>query len=263
MKLSKSSRHEQILTQITQTPSLRVAELAGRMGVSTETIRRDLDELTEQGLVNRTYGGAVRTPSTEPSVGERHAFFVAERTRIARAASALIRPGNLVMIGAGATTTHVARRIALDHKNLTVVTHSFGVATVLALNPTITILIAPGTYLPSEGATVGAHTIRFLEQFAADVSITGASGMTPEGVSDALVEPAAVYGAIASRAAHAICVADHSKFDKLFAVRYAPFPLIGTLVTDAAPRGELAEALQRHGVRVIVAPEKRDVAGPA
>jgi len=253
MKLSKSSRHSQILTQITQTPSLRVAELAARMGVSTETIRRDLDELTSQGLVNRTYGGAVRTPSTEPSVGERHALFVAERERIARAASALVRPGSLVMIGAGATTTHVARRIAVEHKGLTVITHSFGVATVLALNPTITVLMAPGAYLPSEGATVGAHATRFINEFSADLAILGASGLTSEGATDALLEPAAVYGAIASRAGETMVVADHSKFDRVFAARYASWREIGTVVTDMAPTGALADSLARHRVKVVTA----------
>lgn len=253
MKLTKSSRHAQILTLITQAPSLRVAELAARMGVSTETIRRDLDELTEQGLVNRTYGGAVRSPSVEPSIGERHALFVEERERIARAASALVQPNSLVMIGSGATTTHVARRIAIDHTNLTVITHSFGAATVLSLNPTISVLMAPGAYLASEGSTVGVHAARFFEQFSASLAILGASGLTADGATDALVEPAAVYGAIISRSADIMVVADHSKFDRVFAARYATWREIGTLVTDGTPTGELAETLARHRVRVVEA----------
>jgi DeoR/GlpR family transcriptional regulator of sugar metabolism len=253
MKLTKASRHAQILAQVTQSPSLRVAELAARMQVSTETIRRDLDELTEQRLINRTYGGAVRTPNKEPSIGERHALFVAERERIARAASARVKPGSLVMIGAGATTTHVARRIAVEHKGLTVITHSFGVATVLALNPTITVLIAPGAYLASEGATVGAHTARFLDAFSADLAILGASGLTGEGATDALLEPAAVYGAMVARSAETMVVADRSKFDRLFAARYASWRELATLVTDAPPEGALAETLSRHGVEVVAA----------
>lgn len=253
MKLTKASRHAQILAEVTQSPSLRVVELADRMGVSTETIRRDLDDLTEQGLVNRTYGGAVRSPSAEPSVGERHTLFVAERERIARAAAALIAPGSLVMIGSGSTTTHVARRIAMEHKRLTVITHSFGVATVLSANPTITVLMAPGQYLASEGATVGAHTARFLNEFSPDLAITGASGLTGEGATDALVEPAAVYGAIVARAARTMVVADHSKFDQVFAARYASWRELGTLVSDKAPEGALADTLARYKVDVVVA----------
>lgn len=72
MKKPKSVRQERILTELNQAPSLRVAVLARRLDVSTETIRRDLDEMTKQGLLNRTYGGAVRSLSTEPSVTERH-----------------------------------------------------------------------------------------------------------------------------------------------------------------------------------------------
>ncbi|PZQ13686.1 MAG: DeoR/GlpR transcriptional regulator [Ancylobacter novellus] len=253
MKRSKSSRHEDILAEIGQSPSLRVAELAGRLGVSTETIRRDLDELTNKGLINRTYGGAVRAPGSEPSVGARHALFVAERERIARAASARVGGARLVMIGAGATTTHVARRIAADHKNLTIVTHCFGVATVLAPNPTITVLIAPGAYLGGEGATVGAHTLRFLSDFSADLAIVGASGITPEGASDALIEPAAVYGAIVARAAETMLVADHSKFDRVFPARYASWREIARLVCDRAPGGRLGETLARQDVEVVVA----------
>lgn len=253
MKPSKAARHSHILAEVGQTPSLRVAELAARMGVSTETIRRDLDELTEQRLINRTYGGAVRSPGAEPAVGERHGLLVAERERIARAASARIKPGAMVMIGSGATTTHVARRIAIDHRRLTVVTHSFSVATVLALNPTIDVLMAPGRYLASEGAMVGALTTRFFGDYAADVAIVGASGLTSEGATDAMVEEAAVYGTIVSRAAEVLMVADRSKFDQVFPARFASWREIGTLVSDAKPDGTLAETIKRHGVELVLA----------
>ncbi|WP_020184779.1 DeoR/GlpR family DNA-binding transcription regulator [Methylopila sp. 73B] len=253
MKLTKAARHEEILAQITQQPSLRVADLAGRLRVSTETIRRDLDELTDQGLVNRTYGGAVPMRGAEPSVGERHGLFIAERERIARAASARIKPGALLMIGSGATTTHVARRIAVEHKGLTVVTHSFSVATVLSLNPTITVLMAPGNYLASEGATVGVHAARFLHDFSADLAILGASGLTSEGATDARLEPAAIFSVLASRAAETLVVADRSKFDKVFPARYASWRELGALVCDQPPEGPLAEMLRRHGVDVTVA----------
>lgn len=253
MKLSKSSRHSEILSELSRAPSLRVADLADRMNVSTETIRRDLDELTERKLINRTYGGAVRTPSSEPSVGQRHTLFVAERERIARAASARIKPGSTVLIGSGATTTHVARRIAADHRYLTVVTHSFSAATVLAANPTISLIMAPGAYLASEGATVGALTARFLDDFSADVAIVGASGLTAEGVSDALVEPAAVYAKLVSRAAETMVTVDHSKFHKVFTARFASWRELATVVCDEKPDGPLARALERHGVEVVVA----------
>lgn len=249
----KQARQAQILAALGQGPSLRVAELARRLSVSTETIRRDLDALTEQGLLNRTYGGAVSPPSREPALNERHRLLVAERERIARAASGLVQPGSLVMLGSGATTTHVARRLAMEHRDLTVITHAFSVATALSLNPTITVLLAPGVYQAAEGAVLGAHTQSFLAGFNADLAILGASGLSPEGPSDALIASATVYSAMAARAAATLLVADRSKFGAVFAARWADWKQIARLVTDAAPEGALGAALARHGVAVTVA----------
>ena len=252
MKKPKSVRQERILTELNQAPSLRVAELARRLDVSTETIRRDLDEMTEQGLLNRTYGGAVRSLSTEPSVTERHTLFVTERERIARAAVQILKGAQVLMIGSGSTTVHTARRIAVEMKNITVLTHSFGVATVLSINPTIKVVMLPGDYHATEGATVGAHAVSFLNSFYADFAILGASGLGPDGPSDALLECGAVYTAMVSRAACSVIVADHSKHDRLFPARYAPWRDITNVVTDQAPGDKLRESLNSNGVKLTV-----------
>ncbi|SIR24706.1 transcriptional regulator, DeoR family [Rhizobium sp. RU20A] len=253
MKKPKSLRQERILTELTQAPSLRVAELARRLDVSTETIRRDLDELTGQGLLNRTYGGAVRSLSTEPSVTERHMLFVAERERIARAAVQILKGARVLMIGSGATTVHTARRIAVEMKDITVLTHSFGVATVLAINPTIKVIMLPGDYHATEGATVGAHAVTFLHGFNADVAVLGASGLGSDGPSDALIECGAVYSTMMARSARTLVVADHSKHDRLFPARYAPWGAISDLVTDAAPVAPLRDRLIANAVTVTLA----------
>ena len=254
MKRSKSERQARILTELNGAPSLRVAELARRLNVSTETIRRDLDEMTEQGLLNRTYGGATRPLGTEPSISERHTLYVGERERIAKAVIPLIKGARILMIGSGSTTTHVARRIAVDMRDITVITHSFGVATVLSINPTIKVLMLPGDYNSTEGSTVGAHTVSFLGNFYADHAILGASGLTTEGPSDALMEVSAVYSAIVSRSASTILAADHSKHDRMFAARYANWRQINHLVTDGPVTGPLATALHQAGVDIHVTP---------
>lgn len=253
MRRSKASRQEQILAELNRSPSLRVAELARRLVVSTETIRRDLDAMTEQGLLNRTYGGAVRPLGTEPSVTERHALHVPERERIAKVAVPLLKTARILMIGSGATTVHVARRIAVEMKNIAVITHSFGVATVLSLNPTIKVLMMPGDYHPGEGATVGAHAVSFLNDFHADCAIIGASGLAPDGPSEALLECGAVYSAMVARAARCMVVADHSKHDRVFAARYTPWRTVATLVTDRPPEGALSTALEQNAVSVTLA----------
>lgn len=253
MARSPSSRHRRILSELEQRPSLRVSELAERLEVSTETIRRDLDRLTEEGLLDRTYGGAVRRRSLEPSVSERHGMRAAERERIARRACEGLAGASHFFIGSGATTVHVARRIALEMNNVTVVVHSFGVATVLALNPTIRIIMAPGNYHASEGAMFGSATLRFLDRHNVDVALLGASGLTPEGVTDALLEAGDVYAVMAARAGRTMLVADSSKFGVAFPALWARWEDIDALVSDEAPPRGLARALEAGGVAVSVA----------
>lgn len=249
---AKSDRQARILAELNRAPSLRVADLAEHLEVSTETIRRDLDELTEQGLLNRTYGGAVRPLSSEPSLSERHSYFIAERERIACAAVQLIKTGRVFIMGSGATTVHVARRMSAELTNITVITHSLGAATVVSVNPTIKVIMLPGDYHASEGATVGAQTVSFLNNFYADFTILGASGLTIEGPTDALIDCGTVYGAMSNRAAKTLVVADHSKFDRIFPSRYVAWRDVDHLVTDAEPEGSLMSSLKLNKVTVTV-----------
>ena len=252
MKHEKTARQRQILSALDVAPSLRVAELAQRLGVSTETIRRDLDELTSAGLLNRTYGGAVRALSHEPAVAERHAMFVAERRRIAAATVPLLAGAKVLILGSGSTLVHVAHEVAARLRDILVITHSYGVASALAVNPTIKLLMLPGDYYAAEGTTLGGHTVAFLQTLHADVTVLGASGLTGEGPNDALPETAAVYAAMAARGARTIITADHSKFNRVFTARYAAWRDVDTLVTDKPPEGELVWGLEAAGVGVVL-----------
>ncbi|MBY8974800.1 DeoR/GlpR transcriptional regulator [Rhodobacteraceae bacterium NNCM2] len=247
------TRHRRILAELELKPSLRVSELADRLAVSQETVRRDLDAMTAEGLVDRTYGGAMRRRSLEPSVNERHNMRVTEREAIARAGCEFLAGSTHLMIGSGATTVHLARRIATSMNKLTVICHSFGVATVLSLNPTITVIIAPGIYHSGEGAVHGAATLRYLEGFRVDWAILGASGLTGDGPTDALIEAAEVYQTMVERAERTLLLADSSKFDQVFPAKWAEWSDIAALVTDAAPAPPLATAIAEAGAEVVIA----------
>lgn len=252
-RLSKPERHERIVAEARGTATLRVSRLAAELGVSTETVRRDLDELGHRGLISRTYGGAVRPFASEPAVRERHAMMVEERTRIAAQAVRRIRAGDVLMIGGGATTVHVARRLAAECKDLTVLTHSFGVATVLATNPTLTVIVTPGRFDAQEGCLFGPETTAFLSDHHANRAIVGASGLTADGACDVNLQAAAVYRVMLDRAAETVIVADHSKFGNRAVAVYGRWREIGTLITDRRPEGPLGRALERGGVELIVA----------
>jgi DeoR/GlpR family transcriptional regulator of sugar metabolism len=249
----KRSRQERILAEMLATPSLRVGDLAADLDVSTETIRRDLFELEERGLLNRTYGGAVRPFAEEPSVTERHRMMVSEREAIAVRAVKFIKPREVIAIGAGATTTHVARRVAAECRNITVIAHSFSVATAVAANPTIEVIMCPGRYNAREGMMVGAETVEFLQSFNINRAILGASGMTREGLADVEAPAAWVYKAMMRRADETIVVADHKKFEVQALAIWARFREVRHLVVDEAPTGALARAISTAQVEVTLA----------
>jgi DeoR/GlpR family transcriptional regulator of sugar metabolism len=253
MSNKKTVRQNEITVLLRQAPSMRVNELADKLGVSTETIRRDLDEMEVQGVLERTYGGAILHLDQEPGLKERRNLLVAEREAIARQAVKEIQGATHLMIGSGATTVHVARRIAAEMSHLTVIAHSFGVAIELAHNPTITVLMAPGYYIATEGANHGTYTLRFLENFWVDCTIVGASGLSLDGPCDALIEAGEIYTSMLAHASRKILVADKSKFNLRYPARFAGWADIDLLITDESPFGELALTLERHNVSLKIA----------
>ncbi len=254
MKHEKRERQAKILAALGSASSLRVAELALKLNVSTETIRRDFDEMTRAGLLNRTYGGAVRALSTEAnSASERHNLYLAERQRIAQATVAQVADARILFMGSGSTAVHVAQQVAARLKDIMVVTHSFGVAAALGSNSSIKVMMIPGLYHAGEASTIGGHAIVFLQSLYADYVILGANGLTEDGPSDAVPEIAAVNMAMLGRAAKCVLAADQSKFNLLFATRFAGWPQVGTLVTDAPPPGALRQTLEANRVHLVVA----------
>ena len=252
MKLTKSDRQSRIVAELRSTPSLRVNELATLLGVSTETVRRDLAELGERGLINRTYGGAMRPLTFEPALAEREKLMVEERERIASAAVRLVEDNDILMIGGGATTTIFARRLAAERDHLTVITHAFSIAVALASNPFHKVLMLPGQYDSREGLIHGPDTIEALQRYRAGKAFLGSSGLTAEGPSDAGVGPSLIYGAMMRRSSETVILADHSKFDRASLSVYGPWSESVLLVTDRMPEGELLSAIETSGARCLV-----------
>ncbi|GLR67774.1 DeoR family transcriptional regulator [Acidocella aquatica] len=255
-RLSKAERQSRIIAELRATPSLRVNMLSERLRVSTETVRRDLAELDDAGLISRTYGGAMRSVPFEPAISVREGLMIAERESIAQAAVQLVERNDILMIGGGATTLHVARRLSVAFNDLTVITHAFSIAAAIAANPTHKVLMLPGQFEGREGLIHGPETIDALQRFHANKAFLGASGLTAEGPNDAGIGPGLTYGTMMRRAAHSIIVADHSKFEKPSLTVYGRWSAATTLVTDQRPKGKLAAALLHANTNVIeAAPE--------
>jgi DeoR/GlpR family transcriptional regulator of sugar metabolism len=243
-RLSKKDRQDRILAELRVASTIRISDLADALGVSYETVRRDLEEMDEGGLINRTYGGAVARPfGFEPAWNERFNDMIDERQRIAALAVGFVQAREVLMIDAGATTLHFARRLAAEAKDLTVITNCFAVGMAFGGNPTVEVIACPGRYDSHEGSVSGPDTIAFLGRFNANRCLIGASGITSEGPNDAHSSAAAVKRAMLLRCQERILLVDHSKFDRPNLETICPLSHIHRLVTDAAPPRELARAL--------------------
>lgn len=250
---SKDRRHEAILAELRASPAIRIVELATAFRVSTETIRRDLDELSSAGLVSRTYGGATGALlSSEPPLDDRYGMNELQRLAMAKSVVKLVREGDSLMIDAGATTIYVARRLAAEFNDLTIVTTSFGVASAFAANPQIRVRMCPGDYDRRDGGVSGSDTVEYLKQFHASRTIISASRLDQDGPSDFNPNSVWIKRAMIQSSDEAILVLDHDKLEKIAFERICPLPDIRWLVTDRQPPAKLGEALHDAKVNVCV-----------
>ncbi len=253
-RIRKAERQQVILSELKLESHVRIAHLAERFGVSTETVRRDLDALSRQGLVTRSYGGAAAVPmGVQPPYGERSRAFIEQRARIGRLAAQLVQPGDVLMIDAGSTTSQFARALVLASVRLTVLTNSLPIATTLGQSDTIDVILCPGDLVAGEAAVYGDETDAFLTRYHADRAFIGAGGLTGAGIMDVNRAASAVKRRMLQQSAAGYLLLDHTKFDIRLLSLVAPLTSISALVSDAKPPPGLRTALDSAGVEVHIA----------
>lgn len=249
----KEMRHARILEALEANPTLRVNQLADKLEVSTETIRRDLAELDQIGRLSRTYGGAVSAGSQfEPALTERLALHLAERQAIAHTAIEQFGEAETLVLGGGATMLTFARALRDTQQRRTVITPAYPIAVELSSNPLIEIMLLPGIFEPQERVVYGPETIRALDRYRAEVAIIGASGLAAAGISEAMLQVGEIYGAMLRTAERVVVLADHSKFGKRALTLLSGWSNRISLVTDRMPEGELYLTMRETGAQIIL-----------
>jgi len=253
--LSKSERHRRIVAALGAHTTVRISSLAAEFGVSAETVRRDIDELTRRGLVARTYGGAAVTHvGVQPGVEDRDRIAVTERARIGAAAAALVSAGDVIMVDSGSTTSHFARALAARAPQVTVLTNSYTVATILSAVESVRVIMCPGDFYATERGVYGPETTAFLSRFHADLAFIGASALSVEGPSDVETRASWVKRTMVERAERTLLLIDSGKFGKHHLEVVCPLRSLSGIVTDQPPPGELGQAINRAKIQLIVAP---------
>lgn len=253
-----TERRELIERVLLDEARVSVAELAERLGVTTETVRRDLAVLEEHGVLRRVHGGAVaadRGSAAEVDLRERLRRGGPAKSAIARRALEGLGTGfaGSVLLDAGTTTGALADLLP-GRSDVHVVTHSVVLAAGLTGAGYTELTTIGGRIRGITGAAVGAGTVGAIESLRPDVAFVGANGLSAAfGASTPDPEEADVKRAIVRAARRVILLADRTKFEVESLRRFAALDELDVLVTDEAPAGTLGEALDAADVEVWVA----------
>jgi DeoR/GlpR family transcriptional regulator of sugar metabolism len=171
-----TERHTKILEALATARRIEVSTLSAFLGVSQVTVRKDLDQLEEMGLIRREHGFALFGPTDD--TGPRLAVHYEVKRRIARAAAATVGEGETVMIESGSCCAMLAEELADTHKRVTIVTNSIFIANHLRHSPTCRIILLGGEFQPGAQVTVGSITRRTVQVFLAEKFFIGVDGFS-------------------------------------------------------------------------------------
>ncbi|QDQ26857.1 DeoR/GlpR transcriptional regulator [Chitinimonas arctica] len=227
-------RHQRILDALTRHGRVEVAALARDLGVSEDTVRRDLKALTEKGFLQKTHGGAVLLATAQIRFPARTAIRPAAKAGLGAAAAALVEAHQTIFIDAGTTTLELAR--ALEVTPLCVVTNSLDVATVLADRPGIDLVLSGGLWCAPERYFAGPTAVALIASHRADMAFLGACAVHAKlGVTATHASDAQVKAAMIAHSASAVLVTDDSKFGQIAPYSVAALSDFDRLITDSAP----------------------------
>ncbi len=236
---SADDRKSKIVSLLRDQPFVDIRSLTERLDVSVATVRRDLAELEEAGLLRRTHGGAIGTNQAGQDIthAARAVSYQTEKAAIAAAAAAMIVDGDAVMLDSGTTALEVARRLA-GRKNLTAITNGMDIVNEMVRNEGQRVFSVGGEYSESNRSFRGPLAEQFVRQFNADKLILNATSIDLERglICTASPENAAVQKAMIEVSGRVIVVADFSKFTKSSLSVTARFDDISVIVTDEKAR---------------------------
>lgn len=247
-------RQKQIHALIRQQKSVSVTDLSMQLGISLSTVRRDLKEMEDQGLVTRVHGGAVLAKGhAEPErpVLSRQDVNAEAKRRIGEAAGRMVNDDETIILTAGSTVEAMLPHL-VERSNLTVVTNVINIAYKLAAYPHITVVVLGGWLRHSEFSLLGHLTQQALNDLNIHTIFHGTYGMDPDyGLTGTYVQEVETDRFLINAAARLIVLADSSKFRQVGSIRLVPAERIHTLITDTAAASDDVSKLEARGVEVI------------
>jgi DeoR/GlpR family transcriptional regulator of sugar metabolism len=245
-----SHRRRLILEKLHRDGQVAAKEVSQELGLSEDTIRRDLRELAQEGLLQRVHGGALPASPAVADFAGRQGLSTEGKAVLGRAAAQMIQPGQVVILDGGTTTLQTARHLPPDLR-ATVVTHSPTIAAELVEHPNVEVIVLGGRLFKHSVVAVGAATIEAIARIRADLYFMGVTGIHPSaGLSTGDLEEAHVKRALSASAAETIVLASPEKLNAASAFVIAPITDVSEIVVLRDTPNEATREFERLGITI-------------
>lgn len=250
-----AERQKKMIEYIENNTSAQIHELAERFHVSEATVRRDLDDLDQQGAIRRTHGGAIkmdRSTSYEHMYSEKIDLMTEEKQRIAQYAAGMVHNGDTIIIDSGTTTFFIAQALS-RHENLTLITNDLYIAYQTPIHPSSTLIVTGGMRRQGRQELVGTVPENFIRETHVDIAFIGVDGIDlTGGVTNANFAEVGVKRLMLDAGMRSVIVADHSKFGRVALARICDIRQADLILTDRGIEEEMLHRLRKLPVEIEV-----------
>ncbi|CAG7626220.1 DeoR/GlpR family DNA-binding transcription regulator [Paenibacillus allorhizosphaerae] len=247
-------RYKRIMSEIEKNGHASIADLKQILGVSIDTVRRDLDSLEKAGKLSRVHGGAVMKEErvTNETFSRRKTANIEEKQELAAVAAQMIKENQAISMNAGTTNMELAKQLVAKFAKLTIVTNCLKVAEILASNKDFTIIILGGTLNNEEFALYGASVEEEICRYNLDAAFISVNAVSLEkGLTDFRQGQPSVIRAMIRSSKKAIAVVDSSKFETVSFMNVCDIHDIHAFVTNRTLDREILRKYEQYGVTII------------
>lgn len=248
-----NQRQELILQLLRENGAVTVSNLVQTLGVSLETIRRDLKELEKRGLLSRVHGGAMTKSDMKPffDLDYRNNQYSVQKENLAQCAMDFISEGDVIAVDGGSTAIPFAENLKSRFTNLTVITYSYDVFKRLCHHADFTVLLCSGDFDRSENAFYGRHALQMMQSLHAQKTFICPSAVSFEhGIYDYQTNLYAMQIGMIECADQVFILADSSKFEKTGLYKLADMEKAFTYITDGEISAQLLELYRENEIRI-------------
>ena len=255
--LIPAERQEYIINLVRQKRTVRVSTLSESLGVSEITIRRDLEKLEGQGILERSFGGAIlmRSMSQEPLFIQKEQIQLEAKKSIGIEAARLVNEGETIFINSGSTTKQIFSHLTRIPGLRVVTSNAAAISELCNSEESIELIVVGGTYRWQSNSIVGPFALSAIAQMNASKTFLGVDGISAQrGLTTPIQDEAGVARAMIEQThGPIIAVADHTKMGVVAAFMMSSLARVETIITDAGLDAEWRESLEEQGVRIIIA----------